>query len=141
MTAVGAVQHPKVVVIGAGSLFFGRQAIWQMTQSPHLNGGALALVDTDPVHLPRDAFLELLCDVDMAGPRPVGPAPVGLRGLWQQVLDAHELSAEAAVACDRELLLRAFLCDPLISSLADARAMRDALLEAERDALPAEWFQ
>ncbi|HRW08606.1 MAG TPA: hypothetical protein P5121_26065 [Caldilineaceae bacterium] len=40
-------QHPKVVVIGAGSLFFGRQAIWQMVHSPHLNGGTLALVDTD----------------------------------------------------------------------------------------------
>ncbi len=41
------VQHPKVVVIGAGSLFFGRQAIWQMVHSPHLNTGTLALVDTD----------------------------------------------------------------------------------------------
>ena len=30
------VQHPKVVVVGAGSLFFGRQAIWQMVHSPHL---------------------------------------------------------------------------------------------------------
>lgn len=27
-------QHPKVVVIGAGSLFFGRQSIWQMVHSP-----------------------------------------------------------------------------------------------------------
>ena len=41
-------QSPKVVVIGAGSLFFGRQAIWQMVHSPHLNNGTLALVDTDP---------------------------------------------------------------------------------------------
>jgi alpha-galactosidase len=93
-------------------------------------------------NMPGDAFLEVLCDVTMDGPvpRPVGDAPVGLRGLWQQVLDAHELSAEAAVTGNRDVLLRAFLCDPLVSSLADARAMMSELLEAERDALPACWF-
>ena len=41
------IQRPKVVVIGSGSLFFGRQAIWKMANSPHLNGGTLALVDKD----------------------------------------------------------------------------------------------
>lgn len=40
-------KHPKVVVLGAGSLFFGRQAIWQMVHSPHLNKGTLSLVDTN----------------------------------------------------------------------------------------------
>jgi alpha-galactosidase len=51
------IQHPKVVVIGAGSLFFGRQAIWQMVFSPHLNTGTLALVDTDNERLERMAQL------------------------------------------------------------------------------------
>ena len=46
-------QKPKVVVIGAGSLFFGRQAIWQMTTSPHLNGGTLALVEKDAERLEK----------------------------------------------------------------------------------------
>jgi len=41
------IQHPKVVIIGAGSLFFGRQGIWQMVTSPYLNQGTLALVDID----------------------------------------------------------------------------------------------
>src|SRR5690606_32986864 len=50
-------QHPKVVVIGAGSLFFGRQAIWQMVHSPHLNNGTLALVDNNPERLDRMAKL------------------------------------------------------------------------------------
>lgn len=40
-------KHPKVVVLGAGSLFFGRQAIWQMVYSPHLNKGTLSLIDTN----------------------------------------------------------------------------------------------
>ena len=44
-----------------------------------------------------DAFLEMLCDVDMEGPRPrpVGDKPTGLRGWQRRVLDAHELTAEA----------------------------------------------
>jgi alpha-galactosidase len=93
-------------------------------------------------NLPADAFLEMLCDVDMNGPRPrqIGPAPVGLRGLWQQVLDAHELSTEAAVTGRRDLLRRAMLTDPLVSCIADAEKIVDELLQAERDALPNYWF-
>ncbi|MFW6133915.1 MAG: glycoside hydrolase family 4 [Planctomycetota bacterium] len=93
-------------------------------------------------NLPEDAFLELLCDVDMDGPRPrsVGAAPVGLRGLWQQVLDTHELSADAAVSCDRAVLRRAMLCDPIVNTIADADAIIDDLLAAERDALPDRWY-
>ncbi len=41
------VRHPKVTVVGAGSLFFGRQAIWQMVNSEYLNKGTLAFVDID----------------------------------------------------------------------------------------------
>lgn len=58
---------------------------------------------------------------------------------WQQVLDTHELTAQAAVACDRELLYRAFLCDPLVSSLNDSKAMIDELLAAEAEAIPDKW--
>jgi len=94
-------------------------------------------------NMPQDAFLELLCDVNKDGPkpRPVGPAPVGLRGLWQQVLDTHELSVRAAVSGNRDTLLQAFLCDPLVSSIADAKAMMEELLAAERRALPRMWFR
>jgi len=42
---------PKVVVIGAGSLFFGRKAIWSFCKQEGLKGGALALVDADPERL------------------------------------------------------------------------------------------
>ncbi|GGG04330.1 alpha-galactosidase [Paenibacillus albidus] len=47
------VTQPKVVVIGAGSLFFGRQSIWQMVDSRYLNNGTLALVDTDEKKLAK----------------------------------------------------------------------------------------
>ena len=45
--------HPKVVIVGAGSLFFGRKAIWQMVHSEALREGTLALVDTDADRLER----------------------------------------------------------------------------------------
>jgi alpha-galactosidase len=90
-----------------------------------------------------DAFLELLCDIDMDGPRPlpVGEMPTGLHGLQEQVLDTHELTAEAVAKCDRALLRRAMLVDPLTPSIADADALIQELLAAERDALPACWFE
>jgi alpha-galactosidase len=46
-----------MVLLGAGSLFFGRQAIWQMVHSPHLNMGTLALVDTNETRLKAMATL------------------------------------------------------------------------------------
>lgn len=93
-------------------------------------------------NMPDDAFLEMLCDLSMDGPKPlpVGDAPVGLRGLWQQVLDAHELAVTAAVTGNRDTLLQAFLCDPMISSIEDSKAIIAELLELERDALPDYWF-
>jgi alpha-galactosidase len=42
---------PKIVIIGAGSLFFGRKLVWSMNRLPGLTEGHLALVDTDPGHL------------------------------------------------------------------------------------------
>lgn len=88
-----------------------------------------------------DAFLELRCDIDMNGPRPqpVGGIPVGLRGLQERVLDVHELTAEAAVTCDRRTLLQAFMTDPIVGNIPDARAIIEELLACEADALPARW--
>lgn len=89
-----------------------------------------------------DAFLELLCDVDMDGPRPrpVGEMPRGLRGLQEQILDTHELTAEAVVTGDFALLRRAMMTDPLTNSIADADAILRELLAAQRKALPEHWF-
>ncbi len=43
--------HPKIVIIGAGSLFFGRKLVWSMNRLEGLTTGHLALVDTDAEHL------------------------------------------------------------------------------------------
>ena len=89
-----------------------------------------------------EAFLELLCDVDMEGPRPrpVGEMPRGLRGLNELVLDTHELTAEAIVKGDYGLLRRALMTDPLTNSIADADAILRELLAAQREALPDHWY-
>jgi len=94
-------------------------------------------------NLPEDAFLELRCDIDMRGPRPqpFGDFPRGLLSLQQRILDAHELTAEAAVTGDRAVLRRAVLTDPLCVNIPDADACLRDLLEAEREVLPAYWYR
>ncbi len=94
-------------------------------------------------NLPHDAFLELRCDVDMRGPRPqpLGDMPRGILGLQTQLLDSHELTAEAAMTGDRALLRRALLTDPICNNIGDADACIRDLLAAERDVLPAYWYR
>ena len=100
------------------------------------NGGAVT-------NMAGDAYLELLCDIDMDGirPRPVGEMPRGLRAMQEIVLDTHELTVDAIVSGDRALLRRALLTDPLSNSIGDTDALIDTLLAAERDALPAHWYR
>ena len=145
---------PKIVVIGAGSHFFGRPVIWNMVRDHATdiienmwgNLGKPFYINTANngavTNMAPDAFLELRCDVDINGPRPqsLGPMPRGLLGLQQQVLDTHELTAEAAVACDRDILLRAMLTDPIINNCGDAEDIVDELLAQQRDILPSAWY-
>lgn len=98
------------------------------------NGGAVT-------NMADDAFLELYCDLDMNGPRPlpVGEMPRGVRGLSEQVLDTHELTAEGVVKRDLNLIRRAFLTDPLTNSIPDTDALMRDLFHEERDALEPDW--
>ena len=93
-------------------------------------------------NMTSDAFLELRCDLDMQGPRPqpVGEMPRGVRGLQEQILDTHELTAEAAAEFDRAKVLRAFVSDPIVNNTVDARAMIEELFEAQSDALDDRWY-
>ena len=117
------------------------EAMWSGKEQPFYvntrNNGAVA-------NLPDDAFLELLSDLDMNRgpvPRPVGEMPLGIRAMQMQVLDTHELTVEAIVRQDRNLLRRAMLTDPIVNSIPDAEAIINELMAAEREALPAGWFR
>jgi len=92
---------------------------------------------TSVPNLPPDALLELECQVGRSGPRPLPalPMPLGLRGLQMQILDTHELTVDAFLKKDRDLLLRALAVDPIVNSLAAAEAVLADLYEAEKDAL------
>ncbi len=116
------------------------EAVWGNLRKPFyintLNSGAVP-------NMADDAFLELRCDVDINGPRPqpLDPMPRGLLGLQQNVLDTHELTAEAAVSCDRHTLLRAMMTDPIIHNYEDAKNIMNELLERQSDILPTEWYE
>jgi alpha-galactosidase/6-phospho-beta-glucosidase family protein len=110
------------------------QAIWN-DSGRHLfvnvpNAGSVS-------NLPADALLELECRVGRAGPLPLPalPMPLGLRGLQMQILDTHQLTVDAFLRKDRNLLLRALAVDPIVNSLAAAEAVLADLYEAERDSL------
>ncbi|MEO0965708.1 MAG: glycoside hydrolase family 4 [Planctomycetota bacterium] len=110
---------------GSGRRFFVNQ----------MNQGAIP-------NMADDAFVELLSDVSMQGVRPLPcpPMPRGVRGLCEQILDTHELTAEAVYRSDRGLLRRALLTDPLSSSIGDTDVMIDELMSLQRDAVSADWF-
>lgn len=88
-------------------------------------------------NLPPDAFLELECQLDKNGPRPmpVGDFPLGLRALQTLILDVHELTIEAIMKKDRGLLVRALAMDPIVNSIATAKAVIEELFKAESDVL------
>ncbi len=62
------------------------------------------------------------------------------RGLQKQVLDTHELTAEAAVKGDYTLLWWAMMIDPLTNSIIDAGAIMSEPLESENYILPEHWY-
>ena len=86
-------------------------------------------------NLPADAFLELECQLDHNGPRPfpVGEFPLGLRSQQLTILDIHELTIEAIMKRDRNLLVRALAMDPLVNSIATAKSVIDELFKAEKE--------
>ncbi|WP_339157427.1 glycoside hydrolase family 4 [Paenibacillus sp. FSL W8-0186] len=101
-----------------------------------LNNGAVT-------NMNDDAFLELLCEVNMDGIKPlhVGEMPRGIRGMQELVLDTHELTAEAVVERSFTKLRRAMLTDPLVNSIHDADMMIKELLELEKEIIPGYWYE
>jgi alpha-galactosidase len=85
-------------------------------------------------NLAKDAFLELRCNLDMRGPRPLpfGEMPRGLLALTQEVLDTHELTALAAVTGDRAILRRAMLTDPICNNIGDVDECLQDFFRLER---------
>ncbi len=84
--------------------------------------------------LPPEAVVEVLCDVDARGPRPVGSPllPGDALGLVQQVKAVEQLAIQAARTRSSSLALKALALHPLVDSVTTARV----LLDGYRRAIP-----
>ena len=88
--------------------------------------------------LPDDAVIEVSAMVDGGGIQPlrIDNLPAGILGTLRQRIDQQELTVDAAVRGDPKLALQAILADPLINSVADAKAMLDEFLKTHAAHLP-----
>jgi 6-phospho-beta-glucosidase len=94
-------------------------------------GGALPGFDEDTV-------VEMWCDVDATGARPVPqqPLPHAVRGLTQALAEYQRLAATAAWDGTRADAVRALAAHPLVPTLATAEELFDEMAHANRDYLP-----
>lgn len=95
------------------------------------NRGAIA-------DLPDDAIVEVPCRVRgrLVQPIAMGRLPSHSAGLVRQVAEHARLAADAAVAGDRDLAVRALALHPLVRTLRAAEAIVDEMLTAHREHLP-----
>jgi alpha-galactosidase len=92
--------------------------------------------------LPDDVILELPCAATPGGLRPLAlpDAPPALVALIARRAAATRVVVDAALACDRDLLVQALLVDGAVTELETARALAGELLTAQRRYLPEAWF-
>ena len=109
-------------------------AVWTDTQY-RFNGNVRN--DSIITNLPDGCCVEVPCLVDGSGVRPcsVGALPPQLAALNQSNVIVQQLTAEAVLEQDMNKAFMALALDPLtaaVCSLAEARAMFDEMVEADR---------
>ncbi len=89
-------------------------------------------------NLPEGAIVEVPALVDASGVKPfsMGKLPKGVLGLTLSLIAWQELSVDAALSGDRDLLLQALLAHPWLLSISKAEKMCDELLSAHAAHLP-----
>jgi len=109
--------------------------------------------DRLPVNLPNtdgalpgfdeDTVVEVWCDVDGKGARPVPqqPLPHAVRGITQTLAEFQRLAAEAAWDGTRADAVRALVAHPFVRNLHVAEELYDELAYANRDFLPERLLQ
>ena len=65
-----------------------------------------------------------------------GELPVGVAALLWRVIGVHELTVEAALKSDYNLVVQAMIADGNVYNRKQAEALTDALLDAQRQWLP-----
>jgi alpha-galactosidase/6-phospho-beta-glucosidase family protein len=89
-------------------------------------------------NLPQGAIVEVPALVDASGVQPLcmGALPKGVLGLTQALINWQELTVDAALTGDRNLVLQALLANPLVTSIEQATAICDEMLQAHAAYLP-----
>ena len=89
-------------------------------------------------NLPAGAIVEVPALVDAAGVKPlcVGEMPRSVLGLTQALLNWEELTVDAALLGDRDLVVRALIAHPWLHSRKVAEKLCDEMMEAHAAWLP-----
>lgn len=89
-------------------------------------------------NLPQDAIVEGPALIDASGVRMLcmGDLPKGVLGLTEALLNWQELSVDAALSGDRNLVVQALLAHPWVDSVVAAEQLTDDLLAAHAAFLP-----
>lgn len=89
-------------------------------------------------NLPQDVFVETPAVVDRSGiwPVSIGELPKPLAAFCRRDIDQMELTVEAAVKGDRNLVLQAMLLDPVVDSVNAAERVLDEMMQAQAQYLP-----
>jgi len=95
-----------------------------------INAGAIA-------NLPADVFVEGPALADSSGVRllSVGEMPKPLAAFCRRDAEVCEMTVEAAVSSDRNLIIQTMLLDPVIDSVATAEKVCDAMIDANEEYL------
>jgi 6-phospho-beta-glucosidase len=95
------------------------------------NNGAIS-------NLPLGAIVEGQCVVDSRGPTPVtlGALPKPMLGLTLHTLNWQELTVDAALSGDKQVLYQALLASPYVHDMKAAKAIMDELLVAHAKHMP-----
>ena len=96
-------------------------------------------------NLPADAVVETnaLFERDSVRPVAAGKLPENVRSLILPHVENHETILQAALTCDKEAVVRAFLNDPLVKGKQcaeeEVRALGDDMVKATASYLPEGW--
>ena len=89
-------------------------------------------------NLPHEVFVETPGIVDGSGIRPlcIGALPKSLAAFNRRDIEQMELTVEAGVFGDRNLVLQAMLLDPVVDSLTTAERILEDMLKVNAPYLP-----
>jgi 6-phospho-beta-glucosidase len=132
---------PKLLEERGGAFY--SEAAAMLVESLHGDRGDVQVVnvrnDGAIPNVAGDAVVEVACRIAAGGatPLPVDPLAPEMLGLVEQVKAYERLTVAAAVSGDRDLALKALMANPLVADFRVAKPLLDALLEANREHLPA----